>query len=288
MSTPSSRPAYLSIGAIFKNESDYLREWIELHRAVGVEHFYLYDNESSDAPEQVLAPYLDSGLVTLHRAPGAVPQMNAYVHCVATHAAESRWIAFIDVDEFLFPTEPVDLHSLLADYEEFPALAVNWVSFGSSGLIEQEPGGVLERFRRRGTLDHVVPYPHLALPGGGYRPLNTHVKSIVDPRRAVSCGNPHFLEYAGGDSAVDELGRRVQGAFTETVSVERLRLNHYWSKSRSEFETKLAKGRADSTSRRSWEEFDLRDGLCAGVQDELILRYLPELALGDAFCLTSV
>jgi hypothetical protein len=272
----ASRAAYLSLGAIFKNESGYLREWIEFHRQVGVEHFYLYDNESSDAPERVLAPYVEAGLVTLHHATGVVPQMPAYAHCVATYAAQSRWIVFLDVDEFLFPTEPVDLTSVLADYEAYPALAVNWVSFGSSGLIEQQPGGVLETFRRRGALDHVVPYPHLALPGGGFRPLNTHVKSIVDPRRAVGCANPHFLDYAGAQSAVDEQGREVRGAFTESVSVERLRINHYWSKSRSEFAEKLAKGRADSTSRRSWEEFDLRDGLCNDVQDELILRYLPE------------
>ncbi len=280
MTMQMSRGTYLSIGAIFKDEAEYLREWIEFHRLVGVEHFYLYDNESTDDPARILAPYVDSGLVTLYRAPGPMAQMPVYAHCTATHAAHSRWIAFLDVDEFLFPTEPVDLHSVLADYEPYPALVVNWVSFGSSGLIDRPAGGVLETFRRRGALDHVVPYPHLVLPGGGYRPLNTHVKSIVDPRRAVGCGNPHFLDYAGADSAVDEQGREVRGAFSSTVSVERLRLNHYWSKSRSEFARKLAKGRADSTSRRSWEEFELRDGLCNGVQDELIMRYLLELA-GD-------
>jgi Glycosyltransferase family 92 len=284
-----ARARYLSIGAIFKDEAEYLREWIEFHRLVGVEHFYLYDNESADDPERILAPYVDSGLVTLYQAPGAVPQMQAYAHCAATHATHTRWIAFLDMDEFLFPTEPIDLHSILADYETCAAVVVNWVSFGSSGLIDRPAGGVLDAFQDRGALDHVVPYPHLALPGGGYRPLNTHIKSIVDPRRVVGCDNPHFLHYASTDCAVDEQGRKVRGAFSETVSVERLRLNHYWSKSRSEFARKLAKGRADSTSRRSWEEFDLRDGLCTGVQDELIVRYLPELDRSlDAPRLTSL
>ena len=34
----------LSITTLFKYEVDFLREWIEYHRAVGVEHFYLYEN----------------------------------------------------------------------------------------------------------------------------------------------------------------------------------------------------------------------------------------------------
>ena len=38
----------VSICAIFKNEAKYLREWIEFHKIVGVEHFYLYNNFSTD------------------------------------------------------------------------------------------------------------------------------------------------------------------------------------------------------------------------------------------------
>jgi len=41
--------AYLSICAIFKDEAPYLPEWIEFHRLVGVERFFLYDNGSGDA-----------------------------------------------------------------------------------------------------------------------------------------------------------------------------------------------------------------------------------------------
>ncbi len=270
---------YLSIGAVFKDERDYLQEWIDFHRRVGVEHFFLYDNESSDVPEEVLTPYVDDGLVTLYKAPGEVVQMNAYAHCAAAQAGSSRWIAFVDIDEFLFPTESVDLHSVLAGYETHPAVVVNWVSFGSSGHAERPPGGVLENFRRRGPLDHVVPYPHLALPDGGYRPLNVHVKSIVDPRRVAGCTNPHFFAYTAQAVAVDEQERAVPGPFSATVSVDRLRINHYWSKSRAEFAVKLAKGRADTTSRRSWQEFELRDGLCDGVTDDTILRYVPGVVL---------
>ena len=51
--------------ALFKNEGRYLREWLEYHRLVGVDYFYLYDNGSRDRSVQVLQPYIREGLITL-------------------------------------------------------------------------------------------------------------------------------------------------------------------------------------------------------------------------------
>ena len=41
--------AYLSIWALYQDEAPYMREWIEFHRLMGVEHFFLYDHDSADA-----------------------------------------------------------------------------------------------------------------------------------------------------------------------------------------------------------------------------------------------
>lgn len=48
----------VSVCAIFKNEAPYLKEWIEFNRIVGVEHFYLYNNNSEDNYEEIIAPYI--------------------------------------------------------------------------------------------------------------------------------------------------------------------------------------------------------------------------------------
>jgi hypothetical protein len=39
---------YLFIGAIIYNEAEYIAEWIEYHLLVGVQKFYIFDNESTD------------------------------------------------------------------------------------------------------------------------------------------------------------------------------------------------------------------------------------------------
>ena len=49
----------LTITAIFKNEGHYLKEWLDYHLLAGVEHFYLYNNDSTDNYKEVLAPYIE-------------------------------------------------------------------------------------------------------------------------------------------------------------------------------------------------------------------------------------
>jgi len=97
---------YLSVCAIIKNEGPYLKEWIEFHRLVGVERFYLYDNESDDETSEVLGPYIDKGIVQLTPWPRFIgysdPQHMAYAHCMRATFGKTFWLALIDADEFLF------------------------------------------------------------------------------------------------------------------------------------------------------------------------------------------
>ena len=47
---------YLAICAVYRNEAPYLREWIEFHRLVGVERFFLYNNRSTDTTWAYYSP----------------------------------------------------------------------------------------------------------------------------------------------------------------------------------------------------------------------------------------
>jgi hypothetical protein len=275
---------YLSICAIFKNEARYLREWIEFHRLVGVEHFYLYNNFSEDNYADVLRGYVAEGVVTLHRwnvHPGQVP---AYNDCLRRHGDETRWMAFIDLDEFLFCPGKETVPERLTEFEGYGGVVVNWVTFGSSGHREPPAGLVIENYTRRGRLDVVIPEPaFLRAPGldpteldmrgpESYRPFNTQVKSIVDPSAAAECSNPHSFRYRKGKGAVDEHHRPARRN-TEAVSVEKFRVNHYWSKSEAEFVEKVARGRSDMDVPRVVDEFAARDRYLNDEEDVEILRY---------------
>lgn len=51
---------FLAVCVIIKNEARYLAEWIVYHQLVGVDHFYIYDNNSEDDLAGVLALFPDA------------------------------------------------------------------------------------------------------------------------------------------------------------------------------------------------------------------------------------
>ncbi len=93
----------LAVVAIFKDEAPYLKEWLDYHLLAGVEHFYLYNNDSSDDCKKILAPYVEKNLVTLTDFPGKMMQYPAYEDAIEKFRFECRYMAFIDLDEFIFP-----------------------------------------------------------------------------------------------------------------------------------------------------------------------------------------
>jgi hypothetical protein len=268
---------YLSICAIYRDEAPYLREWIEFHRLVGVEHFFLYDNGSADDHRAALAPYLDRGLVTLHDWPRVPGQLHAYRHCLESHEANSRWIAFLDLDEFLFSPTGRLLTSVLPDYERWPGIVVNWATYGSSGHRTRPAGLVIESYRHR---------------AGGEHRIARYVKSIVDPGFAESTVSPHWFEYREG-FAVDENFERWDGAVNKVadrVSFSRLRVNHYWTKSDEEFRRKQARPDASYNLPREPRDVQAIERICNEVLDESLARYAPRVhaALAETDALARV
>jgi hypothetical protein len=292
-----SRDARLAVCAVFRDEAPYLAEWVEFHRLVGVEHFFLYDDRSADAGCEVLAPYVSDGLVTLTEC--AVPlasggQGLAYDDALGRARGRFRWLAFIDIDEFLFSPEQGSLVGVLAEFEQDPGVLVNWQVYGSSGLQNRADGLVIESFTRRARTGWV---------------RNRRVKSIVDPTRALRSMGPHFFAYDSGERAVTEnhepvtvaansrarrrLNRTlarlpgvqvdpyaIRESSVRRVSVARLRINHYAVRSRQEFAEKLTRhaagdSGADGSSRLQRGYFGYHDR--NQVHDPILLSYAPRV-----------
>ncbi len=253
-----TRP-YLSMGSIYRDEADSLPEWIEFHRLVGVERFFLYDNFSSDSHREVLAPYVKDDIVVLHDWPVKFPASygSAFNHCLREHGHESRWIAFVDIDEFLFSPTLRPLPELLPEYEQWPAVCPLSVWFGTSGHATQPPGLVIENFLYRWELEQ------------------SPIKTILDPSRTRRCHSAHRFAYHDG-LPVDENHVPIEGWAPTSKSAEKLRINHYWLKSEEAAERKLeARAHTDRPIPRGW--FDRRRVLLNKVRDETILPYVPPL-----------
>lgn len=127
-----------AICAIFKDESPFLREWIEFHRMIGFEHFYLYNNNSSDNYKDVLQPYLTNQTVTLIDFPYNHAQARAYESFYMTYRHETQWVSFIDIDEYICPNSHLTLKEWIKDYENYPVIQIYWKMFGTSGLLHHD------------------------------------------------------------------------------------------------------------------------------------------------------
>jgi Glycosyltransferase family 92 len=140
---PTTYHRNLTIATMMKNQRRWLREWIEFYRMMGAQHFLIYDNNSTDHPEEVLQHYIDIGLVThVPWPPAEVPppaalflteleawqyswfrdvlqtclldswtvhrqvpcQLAAFSDAISrTTNGGSRWLGIFDVDEYIYP-----------------------------------------------------------------------------------------------------------------------------------------------------------------------------------------
>ena len=270
--SPSKGPdtdVFLAIACISKNEGPYLKEWIEYHKIVGVERFYFYDNESDDNTKEVLEPYIKDGTVVYHFVPNHPitqqrPQVEAYNDAIFKYRDRTRWMAIIDIDEFIVPVEKNTIPEFLADYEQYPAVAVNWVCFDSNGHDKRPDaaGGLLTANYTRVCKDHNKIH-------------DRKIKSIVNPKQVASF-TVHFGFYYHNFEAVTENFQRIRGTTTKFHSSSKIRINHYQTKSREEYVDKIARNYKGSPRDYILTESLLNfDG--ETTEDFTIQKYLPQL-----------
>ena len=233
---------YISIVAIFKDEPDII-DWIEHHIKVGVERFYLYDNDSTEDYERILSDYIAAGTVVYRKISGVGRQRYVYRDAVYRFKDETEWIAIIDIDEYLVPVEKENLRTFLKDYDAFSGVVVNWVMYDSNGLQKRpKDKSVIEAYTRANKNPQF------------YR--NLLVKSIVKPRDVRYVCSAHVCIYEKGKFAVDEnfIGHENY-VRTQTLknSTNKIRINHYFCKSKEDYLTKIGKGCAD---RKGFIKFD--------------------------------
>lgn len=256
----------VAVCAIFRNEAPYMQEWIEFHRLVGVEKFYLYNNLSDDDYQDVLTPYVKRGIVELIDWPHSYPdvatwsgiQNNAYDDCLNRAREQVRWLAFLDLDEFLFPVKKDKLPDLLKKYRKFGALGVNWQMYGTGGV---------KKIPKSKLLIEALLYKGETTFGD-----NVHIKSIVQPVHTQRALSPHHFLFKEGYFQVNSLKERFEGPYSPKILVDQVRINHYWSRDEAYFfEVKMAR-------RRNWHEGKegilMRNAEISKVYDPAILRFV--------------
>jgi hypothetical protein len=203
---------------IAKNEDYYIKEWVEYHLKLGFDKIYIFENDWTCKYENekiIKKPYNGK-----HR------QVECYNEFLSKNKTEYDWAAFFDVDEFLVLKKHKNIKDFLNDYENYPAIGINWVLFGDNGLTEviNNNYSLLQRFTKR------------------QNSTNSHIKTITKLNHSSHFINPHCLNSEWYDT--NKL--KNEGPFNKNTSIDIAQLNHYFSKTIEEFNQKINRGRANS------------------------------------------
>lgn len=267
--TPQSEyPYFLSVCAIFKDEAPFLKEWIEYNKLIGVQHFRLYNNDSEDNYLEVLSPYIKSGEVVLTDWPGHVNwskeiQATAILDAICHLQGVSKWLAIIDIDEFILPTEHPDLVSFLNEYDSFGGVVINWQNYGT-GWIQDLPKDklMIETLRLKAIEDSWWNHPGKSIVKPDY----------VDTSRLA--WHPHTWHYLAPYIAVAPNKKEY---VVGPIDISKIRINHYVHRSENYFyNVKIPK----KTRMEGWPDYaeDWHQA-CNKVVDKenYIYRFIPEL-----------
>jgi hypothetical protein len=208
---------------IIKNETDYLDEWLNYHRNIGIDFFIIYDNQSDEKisinSDDIIINYWDDNQIG--------SQMRAYQHCCSNYH-HLDYIGFIDTDEF-YQSKTMDIkkdfNNLKKSFGEFSGLGLYWRMYGKfNPYIENR----------------------ILINDYQYYYQDNHIKSFIDPKKVINFPDPHKPIING--KYIDEKGCEIKGP-TGNHNSENIWIKHTWTRSLNEFKTKILRGSGDKVKR---------------------------------------
>ena len=211
----TAKKYHLAATTLMRDEEHILCEWIEYYRAIGVEHFYIYDNRSlkKNKIRKLLEPYTEQGIVTLldwdylyaknRKNSRRFCQRGQMHHCLYKYGHLSTWMFFIDVDEFVFPVDrnQTSVLPLLKKYDQNPevaALQFKMIWFGNSGHTKVPKGLIIENYTHRAA-------------------------DVVPEGREKCCVRPDKVELM----FIHNVKQYLEDSVKVIVPPEQFRINHY-------------------------------------------------------------
>lgn len=261
----------LAICTIQRDRGPWIKEWIDFHKIVGFDKFYIFLHNCTDNSSEIILELSKKYNITAFIVGNDVskPQLAAYQYCYQQFGDLHEWIAFIDGDEFLYSPTTISIQPTLDRYNplELSAIGVYWLCFGSSNH-QNEPVGLITKNYRYRAPDNFK--------------ANSHFKSIVKGKQKdyfSITNNSHYFktQYGTFDTNLRELSH---GLMNNEPCYEKLIINHYATQSRHFFNSfKKHSGGADTSpnmirSEEWWETYDINE-----IYDESLKHLMPYLEL---------
>ena len=252
---------YLSLCLFVKNER-YLEEFICYYKILGVEHFYIYDNQSTIPVRNRLEDPFYSNYITFVDFCGEYQQLNAYNHCLKNFGHETRWLIVVDGDEYIVPKSCWTIREFMNNYEDVDALGINWRMFGTNYYDKRPRGFVIENYIKCSKNQHEE-FKCIVKPSRCYEFVSVHHPKVYDPRLFLDA-NRNVLN---------------NGFRNNHYNIDKIQINHYRFKSLEDAFEKSERGYGDPQNQGAIPEYNIDLHNNDNDDEDLIARdrYLPHI-----------
>lgn len=138
--------------ALAKLENNYINEWIDYYLSLGFDNIIIYDNNDTNSENIAdVCKCYDTSIVEIKNVIGIPAKQNKwYSDCYRNVSKSFDYVAFFDVDEFLFLPNNMTIHDFLErdKFKNFECIRIPWMLYDDSNIINVIDGNykVLNRF----------------------------------------------------------------------------------------------------------------------------------------------
>lgn len=262
---------YTSVCLLIKDENPYIEEWLRHYTSIGVEHFYIYDNNSKipirDTVHEIDNGYFDH-LCTFVKFTDYRKNMQyeCYDDCLSRFGKESRWMGFFDTDEFVDVSKS-SVTAFLKQYEDYFCVWIPWEIHNANGRLLKRDGTMKELFPNTftdpfGVWGKVFLQPHRTCQMFVHLAMGMHDDDVVI--------NADFHEHLKNYAAVCK-----DNSSGICSLYQYARVRHYITRSFEEWCSKMKRGTCDPNFKRKFDVFfDYNPDLAYLKNDESVLKLI--------------
>ena len=227
------------ICAMAKNEHKYINEWVEHHVNLGFNKIYLYDNDDIDKSyigDFINSKFLNKCVIKNIRGQQKPKlQHDIYTGFYNKYGKTFDWVFYCDIDEFLVGIENVHSWLMQPQFKSAMQIRVKWRLFGDDNIIERDMNKkVVDTFHNEITKSfnrNLIDKGNLEKQGKAF--VRGGLSNVI-------VRSPHFASFGCRDNIIPSILPSGKPCYSKVVieedySNEKVFLNHYMTKSLSEF-----------------------------------------------------
>jgi len=161
---------------LFTNARDEenLEEWVAYHLLIGFDEIIIFDHVSKIPISSIFQKY-NFPQLEIHRDNSEKTDKHTFMLRAynISKTKQATWMLYMDSDEYLVLRIHHNIHNFIQDYNNFHAIGINWIMFGSNYLDSNPSLYLIDNFTRCSYNDKA----------------NCHVKTLVQVN-SINISNP--------------------------------------------------------------------------------------------------